>query len=76
MANFKVTWSTGKVEEFEQSEAETVEQFTNIHFGSAWEGAAESGVTVELVGAETTAEDGDAPAAPAKRGRKAAAAAE
>jgi hypothetical protein len=49
MSKFKITWPTGKTEEVETADAETVEQFVNIQFGSAWETATESGVTVDLV---------------------------
>lgn len=44
---FKITWTTGKVEVCEQESAATVEEFCNIHFGSAWADAQAAGVTVE-----------------------------
>lgn len=47
MSTFKITWSTGKSEVCEQESATTVEEFCNIHFGSAWAEAQAAGVTVE-----------------------------
>ena len=47
MSRFKITWSQGHIEEVVQEEAATLEQFIAIQFGSAWDAAIESGVTVE-----------------------------
>lgn len=56
MSLFKITWSTDKVEHVIQEEAQNLEAFLNIHFGSAWESAKEAGVQVEhLVGEAATA---------------------
>lgn len=49
MAKFAITWTLGRVETVDQDSAETVEEFTNIHFGSMWTEAQEAGVTIELV---------------------------
>ena len=46
MAKFKITYTSGKVEEVEQSDCYTVEQMINCRFGSC----DISGVKVELVG--------------------------
>lgn len=35
MAKFKVEYANGDVEEVEQTECKTVEQFVNVKFGSA-----------------------------------------
>ena len=45
MAKFKIEWSKDRVEEVEQSDCKTVEQFINCRFGSC----DISGVKVELV---------------------------
>lgn len=42
-----IQWPTGKVEAVSQEDATTVDEFVNIHFGSAWEVAQESGVKVQ-----------------------------
>jgi hypothetical protein len=55
MAKFAITWSLGRVEHVVQEAAATVEEFLNIHFGSAWADAQDSGVKVELA-AEQEAE--------------------
>jgi hypothetical protein len=47
MAKFLVTYPTQKRDVITQSDADTVEQFINSHFGSAWD--PESGATVEIV---------------------------
>jgi hypothetical protein len=47
MAKFAITWSLGRVEEVLQEAASSVEEFVNIHFGSAWAEAQAAGVTVE-----------------------------
>lgn len=47
MAKFLVTYPTQKRDVITQSDADTVEQFINSHFGSAWD--PESGASVELV---------------------------
>lgn len=44
---FKITWTSGAVETCEQESANTVGEFINIHFGSAFD--PDSGTTVELV---------------------------
>ncbi len=46
---FRITWPSNKQEVVEQDSATTVEEFCNIHFGSAWDDAQASGVSVELV---------------------------
>lgn len=46
MAKFKITYTSGKVEEVEQSDCHTVEQMINCRFGSC----DTTGVKVELVG--------------------------
>ena len=48
MAEFVITWPTGKTERWEQSDCETVAQAANVRFGSAAEQAAENGVNLEL----------------------------
>lgn len=47
MAKFLVTYATQKRDVITQSDADTVEQFINSHFGSAWD--PENGATVEMV---------------------------
>lgn len=49
MNTFVITWTGGKQEVVTQADAATIEEFANIHFGSAWETAQESGVTIEQV---------------------------
>lgn len=44
---FLIQWPTGKVEAVSQEDATTVEEFVNIHFGSAWETAQKSGTQVQ-----------------------------
>lgn len=46
MARFKVTWDTGLVTEYEQSDCQTVEQFINCRFGAGVEVTAQ----VEIIG--------------------------
>lgn len=46
MAKFKITYTSGKVEEVEQSDCHTVEQMINCRFGSC----DTFGVKVELAG--------------------------
>lgn len=48
MAEFVITWPTGKTERWEQSDCETVAEAANVRFGSAAEQAAENGVNLEL----------------------------
>lgn len=45
---FVITYSSGKTQEH-TTEHETVDAFINQNFGSAWEGAQEAGITVEMV---------------------------
>lgn len=49
MSTFVITWTSGNQEVVTQADAATVEEFANVHFGSAWEMAQESGVTVEQI---------------------------
>ena len=46
MAKFKIKWSTGKEEQVEQSDCETVEQYVNCRFGR--------GADLEAFGVEVT----------------------
>ena len=52
MAKFAITWSLGRVEHVIQEAASSVEEFVNIHFGSMWREAQDTGVKVELVAEE------------------------
>ena len=52
MAKFAITWSLGRVEEVIQEAATNLEEFLNIHFGSAWADAQAAGVTVEHLAGE------------------------
>jgi hypothetical protein len=45
----KITYISGLTETVIQESAATLEEFCNIHFGSAWEQAKEFGATVEEV---------------------------
>lgn len=47
MAKFKITYKSGAVEEFEQSDCSTIEQLINVKFGSA--DYKSNGVEVELI---------------------------
>jgi len=47
MAKFKITYKSGVVEEFEQSDCSTIEQLVNVKFGSA--DYKSNGVEVELI---------------------------
>jgi len=47
MTKFKITYKSGVVEEFEQSDCSTIEQLVNVKFGSA--DYKSNGVEVELI---------------------------
>lgn len=50
MAKFRITYKSGAVEECEQSDCETVEQFANTKFGSVDYAACET--KIEMAGEE------------------------
>lgn len=49
MSKFKITYTSGLVEEVETSEAGTVEQFVNIKFGVDLAAVTECGTVIELL---------------------------
>lgn len=51
MSKFRTTYPSGVIEEYEQSDCDTVEHFANAKFGSFdWK---EAGTTIEIVDGET-----------------------
>jgi hypothetical protein len=51
MSKFRITYPSGAVEEYEQSDCDTIEQFENVKFGSV--DYKSQGVEVALVGDAT-----------------------
>ena len=49
MSKFKITYTSGLVEEVETSDADTVEQFVNVKFGTDLAAVTEQGTVIELL---------------------------